>query len=61
MYLKFKDPETGEAYGSVEVWRAPKGWFWAAGFPGCLWDGDPVGPFTTEGEAIEDAGAEEQS
>lgn len=31
------------------------GWYWAAGFPGCLWDGDPMGPFPTEGDAIADA------
>lgn len=31
------------------------GWYWQACFPGCLPDGDPVGPFGTEQEAIEDA------
>jgi len=31
------------------------GWFYWACFPGCLPDGDPVGPFTTEDEALEDA------
>lgn len=31
------------------------GWYWAAGQPGCLWDGEPLGPFDTEGEALEDA------
>lgn len=33
------------------------GWFWQACFPGCLPDGDPVGPFETEDDAIEDARA----
>ena len=31
------------------------GWYWRAGFPGCLPDGDPIGPFRTEAEALEDA------
>jgi hypothetical protein len=33
----------------------PAGWYWWPCFPGCLPDGDPVGPFETEEEAIEDA------
>lgn len=28
------------------------GWFYAFGFPGRLWDGDPTGPFETEAEAL---------
>jgi len=31
------------------------GWFAAYGFPGCLWDSDPVGPFDTEAEALTEA------
>lgn len=31
------------------------GWFWQACFPGCLPDGDPVGPFATRDEALADA------
>lgn len=31
------------------------GWYYWACFPGCLPDGDPIGPFTTEDEALEDA------
>ena len=31
------------------------GFYWAAGFPGCLWDSDPVGPFDTYAEALADA------
>ena len=30
-------------------------WFYAFGFPGCLWDSDPVGPFETEAEALKAA------
>tara|TARA_R110000824_G_scaffold395209_1_gene595691 strand:+ start:305 stop:571 length:267 start_codon:yes stop_codon:yes gene_type:complete len=36
-----------------EVWEP--GWYWQAGFPGCLPDGEPSGPFATEAEAIADA------
>ena len=31
------------------------GYWWAAGFPGCLYDGGPVGPFPTYDEALADA------
>jgi hypothetical protein len=42
-----------EAYG-----LAAPGWYWWACFPGCLPDGEPNGPFTTEQEAIDDAQGE---
>ena len=65
----FHAEETQEEYGLFEVfWHdgnngqpegeesdmAP-GWYWAAGFPGCLWDGEPVGPFAYSQQAHEDA------
>ena len=28
------------------------GWFYASGFPGCLWDSDPVGPYSSESAAL---------
>ena len=31
------------------------GWYYWFCFPGCLPDSDPVGPFTTEAEALADA------
>ena len=31
------------------------GWYWQSCFPGCLPDGDPVGPFESEAEALADA------
>ena len=31
------------------------GFYWQPCFPGCLPDGDPIGPFETEAEAIQDA------
>jgi len=55
-----------EPYGSFEVfWEdgtndfgdgpVPGGWYWAAGFPGCLYDGEPSGPFAYSQQAHEDA------
>jgi hypothetical protein len=32
-----------------------EGWYWQACFPGCLPDGDPMGPFKTESDAMADA------
>jgi hypothetical protein len=31
------------------------GFYWWACFPGCLPDGDPMGPFATQAEALADA------
>jgi hypothetical protein len=64
-YYQFKDSENNE-YGSFEVFYDIKqltltgkpvdaGFYWWACFPGCMPDGDPIGPFQTEEEAIEDA------
>lgn len=52
----FKHPSDYLLGSTEERGPSPKpGWYWAAGFPGCLWDSDPVGPFDTEAEALEDA------
>lgn len=32
-----------------------EGWYWQACFPGCLPDGDPMGPYATETECMEAA------
>lgn len=64
-YHQFK-AEDGEPYGSLEVfWHEaysaedaedwPSGWYWAAGFPGCLHDGEPCGPFGSSHRALADA------
>lgn len=37
----------GDPYG--------EGWYWWACFPGCLPDSDPIGPFATKKQAIDDA------
>lgn len=44
-----------------EQYHGP-GWYWWSCFPGCLPDGDPMGPFATEAEALADArsGIEEE-
>lgn len=34
------------------------GWYWWSCFPGCMPDGDAIGPFETEAEAIADAQSE---
>ncbi|MFA6159403.1 MAG: hypothetical protein WC763_07295 [Candidatus Paceibacterota bacterium] len=31
------------------------GWYWWPCLPGCLPDGDPIGPFSSEAEVIADA------
>jgi hypothetical protein len=31
------------------------GWYWCAASPGCLWDGEPSGPFATSRQALQDA------
>jgi hypothetical protein len=33
---------------------SPAGWYVWACFPGCLPDSDPIGPYDSEAEAIED-------
>ncbi len=60
--------EDGEAFGSFEVfWHDASsndeddceefrsGWYWAAGFPGCLPDGEANGPFGSSSQARADA------
>lgn len=51
-YFQFRD-ERGQPYGSFEVFQyggdreRVAGYYWIACFPGCLPDGDPIGPFPT--------------
>lgn len=35
--------------------ESEEGWYYAFDFPGCLHDSEPMGPFATEAEALEDA------
>ena len=64
-YQPFIDHETGETYGSFCLLKVDsdhpfisEGWYWQAGFEGCLPDGDLQGPFDTEREAYADATGE---
>lgn len=66
-YYTFINHDTGEEYGSFEVFYAEppyeshcefyagEGYYWATGFPGCLWDSEPIGPFQSASEAIANA------
>lgn len=44
-----------EADGTLDPNGEPyeTGWYWWACWPGCIPDGDPMGPYATEQEAIE--------
>ena len=64
-YHQWQD-QNGEPYGSFEVfWDIPNltltgkevgaGYYWWPAYPGCLPDGDPIGPFETREEALADA------
>ena len=33
----------------------PAGWYWQSCFPGCLPDGDPIGPIESSAEAVANA------
>lgn len=49
-------PDGGDKDCDCEVSTyAAGGWYWQACFPGCLPDGEPMGPFDTEAEVIADA------
>ena len=56
--------ETGEPYGFFEVFYVAEcpdglsGWYWQACFPGCMPDGDAMGPFDSYDAAIMDARGE---
>jgi hypothetical protein len=50
---------------TVEVWHNdspvedfPVGWYWWACQPGCLPDGEPIGPYGSEVEALAEAKGE---
>ncbi len=64
MYHSFID-KNGNEYGSFEVFlstwepqdlgKRNPGYYWWSCFPGCLPDSDPVGPFDSEVDAINNA------
>jgi hypothetical protein len=52
IYVKGSCPICG---GSGKVKDTHRKYWHAAGFLGCLWDSDPIGPFETYAEALADA------
>lgn len=66
MSMHYSDPARAEdphALPDVEVFYISEihhgfeetGWYWWSCLPGCLPDGEAVGPFETEEEALADA------
>ncbi len=49
-------PQARAALGGALPAMEP-GWYWWACLPGCLPDGDRMGPYTTEEEAVAEATA----
>ena len=55
-FHQFTPADGSEPFGSFETFLGPDtGCYWWSCFPGCLPDGDAVGPFQSEAEAIADA------
>jgi hypothetical protein len=66
-YHSFHAEESQEPCGSFHIfWQEfepesedseeiAAGWYWQSGFPGCLPDGDAMGPFASSRAALEDA------
>ena len=53
-FYLFEDEK--EAYKEMkQAYKSLSGWYWWPCFPGCLPDGDPIGPFDYEQEAIDNA------
>jgi hypothetical protein len=50
VFYQSTHPEPGDTDAGNEP-----GWYWWSCFPGCLPDGDPIGPFATEEEALANA------
>lgn len=48
-------PESDDADLPYAPCITQPGWYWRAEFPGCMPDGDPMGPFNTSGAAFTDA------
>ena len=59
----YSDPareDDPHALPDIDVWYMQenyeeRGFYYAFGFPGCVHDSEPVGPFTTEQKALDDA------
>ena len=55
VFFNYGDQEAGKDLTEEDGDFLAEGWYWAAGFPGYAWDGEPSGPFNSEAEAIADA------
>lgn len=53
-YMSQDDIEYEAQHGEESIF-SEAGWYWWPCFPGCLPDSDPIGPFDTEQEALNDA------
>lgn len=53
--FKSRDYTQGDPTLSVPAEQWESGWYWQPCFPGCLPDGEPIGPFATEAEALADS------
>jgi hypothetical protein len=51
MYVE-QDQDCDCCSGGVIEPTGESGFYYAYGFPGCLWDSDPYGPYNTEEEAL---------
>lgn len=54
-YHKLDDGTTIEVWWHTQYEADEEGWYWWACQPGCLPDGDPVGPFTSSYAAYANA------
>ncbi len=53
-YCRFKDTD-GNEFVSCEIMEGVYGFYWQPGMPGCMPDGEAVGPFDSFKECKEDA------
>lgn len=50
------EPQSGTYESAMgDEYHLPAGWYWISCFPGCLPDAEPMGPFGSEQEAVDDA------
>ncbi len=52
--LVYPEKRVHQEFGGESVWMET-GWYYQYGFPGCLPESDPFGPFDTAEEALEEA------
>ena len=50
----YTEGQLAQGYTEPNDYSTTPGWYWWACFPGCLPDGEAIGPFETEAECIAD-------